>query len=424
MSVLAIDTCDVGGAGHEVISLLTLPKLRYSSFDSSTSDDWSEKNAPQLKLILDEMRYPSSPYSAYEVKIAKYIDCSKVGEEAPHRCSSFDTCSSISNTKNCYTGRARSLTPKRPKKLRLLSTKKPNSCRLTGASRIPDCGFPCYPPTPSTTQTINIGTPVWYTYKDQLESTRRRDERNIRDLSHCQQTETPDSSLVSPMSGLNIASLQTPNSGSSESTLTYIKCCSKRRRQRWERCSVEKKFCFTETLDRPRWFKEVSVVPETAALNTEGGYFIGTWQLPITNTLITIQNTGEVVSTDPKFSLSAKFLGSRTIQFEFSDGRVEEATLSQDGAQIKFLNGVTWTHVPVEMCSSSEHLSLPREEDGLDCCRTSNIYNNRSNTRDNDEGEFVDIPTGIDFRPNDIKQNKLDLDPLGLKGGDEEFSLQ
>lgn len=130
------------------------------------------------------------------------------------------------------------------------------------------------------------------------------------------------------------------------------------------------------------------------------------------------------MSTDPKSSFSAKFLGSRSVQFEFSDGRVEEATLSQDGAQIDFINGVTWTQVHDENNSSSEHLNLPKEEDGLIRARIS-VCSIRSNTFDNDVGELVDIPADIDFRPNfEIKQNELQPNPVGLKvkeGGEELF---
>jgi len=428
MSVLAIETCEVGGAEHEVMSSLMLPNMRSSSFDSSTYDDWSEENilqnAPQLKLILDEMHYPSSPYSSHEVNIAKYIDFPRFSAEAPHRCSSFSTSTSVWNTTNGYASRARSLTPKRSKKVYLSSTKKPNSCRLPGAPTIPNQVFSRYPTTPSTTTTINIGTPVWYTWKDQLDSTRRRDEGNGQDFLHCQQSETPDSSLLSPMSGLKVASLQNSRSVSTESTPTNSRYGFRRRRRKWV---SERKFRFTETSDLPRWHTKeegVSVVPETAALNTEGGYFIGSWQLPITNTRVTIQKTGEVVSTDPKFSLSAKFLGSRTIQFKFPDGRIEQATLSKDGTQIEFMNGVTWTQVPAEIYPPREHLNLPREEDGLDRARASNICSIRSNIRDNDEEGLVELPAGIDFRPNiEIEESALHVDPLGLKGRGEELSL-
>jgi len=406
-----------GGAQLEVMESLTLPRVRTSSFDSSTYEDWSEEtmfqNRPQMSLILDEMHSSSSPYSAHEVKIAKYIDFAKIQQQAPHRRSSFSTWSTTSAGTYSCAARARSLTPQRSRKVLRAQIKKPNSCRLPGAQRTAGVQFPCFPTTPSTTTTINIGTPVrntpppgpmpsCYTYVDQLESTRRRDEGNLWDFPHCQPNATPDSSLLSPLSVLRVASSQTfSTSVSSESTPTHFQhgC----RRRRWHRPgSSPRQFRFTEQTDLPRWVVDksgVSVVPETAALNIEAGYFIGTWQIPTTDTRITIRSNGAVGSTDPDFTPSAKFLGSRTVEFEFPDGSLKKATLSKDGARIEFMDGVRWSQIPGESYSSTENLNLPVEEDRLDRARASNICSIRSNFRDNDndEGEFVDIAMDVPF---------------------------
>lgn len=233
------------------------------------------QNAP----LLDELSYPSSPFSAHSVNIAEKINFSRVGDEDPHLYSSIYITNNISNTTNGNAGRSSSLTPRRLNKVKLSLTNKPNSCRLPGVTSRRDYVVSNYPTTPSTTTTINIGTPIWYTYEDQLESTRRRDEKNIRDLPHCQQTETPNSSLLSPLSGYKVETIQNSNSVSSESTPTHVKYGSMRKRRRCRAASSDRNFRFPVTSDLSRWFSKeegVSVVPETAALNTEGGYFVGT----------------------------------------------------------------------------------------------------------------------------------------------------
>jgi len=295
--------------------------------------------------------------------------------------------------------------------------------------------FSRYPSTPST---INIGTPVrstpppghlpsFYTWKDQLESTRRRDERNTWDFPSGQRVETPDSSLLSPMSGLKASSTKTYSSSvSSESTPTQFQLgCRKRKRRRDG--SPPKKFSFSEDTDIPRWQlidkSAVSVVPETAALNIQAGYFIGTWQLPSTGTCVTIKSNGEVVSTDPELSLSAKFLGSRTVQLEFSGGRIEQATLSEDGMQIKFMDGVRWIQIPGESNSGSDQLNEPREENRLDRARSSNICSIRSNFDDNEEGGFVDIPVDGFCTGLEIMQDELNLVYPVLSSEGEEVTL-
>jgi len=444
MSVLQLQTCTRSVTQNEVMESLTLPRVRASSFDSSIQDEWSEEtmfqNNHQMSLVLDEMHssHPSSPYSAHEVRIAKYIDFAKVHQQAPDHYSSCSTCSSTDAGTDSCAARARSLTPQRQKKVLHMQIKKPNSCRLPGAETMAGSLYSCYPSTPSTTATVNVETPVrstpppgpipaYYTYIDQLESTRRSDEGNISNFPQCQQNATPDSSLLSPLSVLRVSSSQAfSTSVSSESTPTpYQRAC---RRRMWRRAgATPRKFRFTEHLDIPRWVSEkVSCVPEKAALNTETGYFIGTWQTPTADGFITIKNDGTVESTNPDFILSAKFLGSRAVEFEFPDGWTKKANLSQDGTEIEFEDGVRWMKMPGEAYSSTEHLNLQGEENRQDLSRASNICSIRSNFRDNDndDGEFVDISADVPFCPSIEIEDEMHLESVDLSGGGKQLCLR
>jgi len=432
----------------EVMESLTLPTVRANSFDSSTSEEWSEETMlqpnQQMSLIHDEISsHPSSPSSSHEVKIAKHIDFANIHRQTPDHYSSFSTCSSTSADTDSCAARARSLTPQRPKNVLRMQIKKPNSCRLPGAEVMAGGQYCFYPPTPSTVATINVETPVrstptpgpmpgpmptCYTYRDQLESTRRRDQGTIWDFPQYGQNATPDSSLLSPLSVLKVSSSQTlSTSVSCESTPTqYQRACRSRRRMLRRAGRSPRQFRFTEQLlELPRWgLEKVSCVPEKAALSTETGYFIGTWQLPTGHGLITIEEDGTVGSTVPHFDLSAKFLGSRAVEFEFPDGKSKKANLSQDGTEIEFEDGVRWLKTPGEAYSQTEQQNLHVEEDRLDRARASNICSIRSNFRDhdNDDGEFVDIPGDVPFCPSIEIEDDLHSDSTDFISTGEELS--
>jgi len=242
----------------------------------------------------------------------------------------------------------------------------------------------------STGSAIVVGTPLWmggatpppaesirmdYTFQDQLESNRMREEReranmtpcttmtNMTELSGAPASKTPGK-FAGAFTGWNMASsdpLSPTESASTTHQTPQINSFTPHKRKM--KSPTFRRFKFTPkgkkglkspevALRLPKWFNGVSSVPETKTLS-EAGYFKGTWKLPHGRE-VTIASTndperpteGRVLSTDLKLKCSCLFLGNRTVLIEYMDGTKKKARLSTSGDEIEFEDGSkSWKQV-------------------------------------------------------------------------------
>lgn len=255
------------------------------------------------------------------------------------------------------------------------------SCRWPGESLLDISAMHILGYYPSEgSQTIEIETPcartrpMAYNYSDQLDSTRQQDQRtrafllgfDKEDRGGTASILTPASSLLSPMSsaGANSSAhnfkFTGPPSTSHDSPVWYPglrgrKTGPPKKRLSIERVASSNSACGSSvpiqpTLDDMPRFKKTgllgaNVVPETASFEgLQGGYFIGTWELPNKMQVI-IDKNGEIRSVDRQISLLTRFISARQMEIIHPDKSVEIATLSSDGAKIELERTGVWTAV-------------------------------------------------------------------------------
>jgi len=255
------------------------------------------------------------------------------------------------------------------------------SCRWPGESLldISSVHFLGYYPSEGS-QTIEIETPcggprpMAYNYSDQLESIRKQDQPSRGYLLGFDKEErggtssilTPASSLLSPMSSAGANSsvhnfrFSGPSSTSHESTAWYPGKRGRKSGPPMKRLSIERvaplNAVCTSSVPMQQTLDELPRFTKTGLVGEQGGYFIGTWELPDKMRVI-IDKNGDIRSVDRQLSLLARFINPREMEITHPDKSVEIATLSADGAKIMLEKTGVWTavkDVEVDIISRTE----------------------------------------------------------------------
>jgi len=330
----------------------------------SEAGDFEPNNTVSLQPSYNLNLSPSliSQYSACRIdpsaKLEDYSTCS--GDED-------DSIETIpSNKRSKSQGLITSQHLKEPEKV---VDRQTQSCRWPGESLLDISGmhFLGYYPSEGS-QTIEIETPrsrprpMAYNYSDQLESTRQQDQRSRGFLLGFDKEErgcassilTPASSMLSPMSSAGANSsvhnfrFSGPSSTSHESTGWYPVKRGVKPGPPMKKLSIERipplspASAFSDPMQQ-NW-DELPRCKKTGVVGEQGGYFIGTWDLPDKMQVI-IDKNGEIRSVDRQLSLPARFINSREMEITHPDKSVEIATLSSDGAKIELEKTGVWTAV-------------------------------------------------------------------------------